>query len=114
MNSRSNAALAAIAFACLTQIAAPSAAQDRETVSARVLYADLDLSSQAGRATFESRVRRAAMRVCDVDTRDLAAMGDATRCRGEVVASGRRQMAALIANPEMRVASRAPMIVAAK
>lgn len=52
-----SAGLAALALA-----AAPAQAG-----AARVLYHDLDLSTQAGVKTLESRVRNAAREVCDFD-----------------------------------------------
>jgi UrcA family protein len=115
MNRISNAAFAAIAVACLAQIAGPAAAQDREPVSARVIYGDLNLTVPAGRATFAGRVRTVASRLCEADTRDLPAMQDARHCHGEVIESGREQLARLVTRPQVQVGSRdAAIIVASK
>lgn len=115
MNRISNAAFAAIAVACLTQIAAPIHAQDRAPVSGRVVYGDLDLTVPAGRATFAGRVRSVAARLCEADTRDLPTMQDARRCHGEMMESGRAQLARLVTRPQVQVGSRdAAIIVAAR
>jgi UrcA family protein len=106
MNRLSRAALAAFAVACLSQTAAPAQAQDRVSVSARVRYSDLNLASPAGRAVFEARIHRVATSLCTTHAQDLAATADAGRCRREVIASGRQQLAMLKDARDTQVASK--------
>lgn len=60
----STAALFALAGVAATP--APAAAQDKP-VSAAIGFSDLDLSSDAGQKALESRIQRAARRVCGID-----------------------------------------------
>lgn len=55
---------------------------------ASVFTADLDLSKQAGRATFDHRVNAAARSVCAEDTR--AASAAEAACRRDALAQARR------------------------
>jgi UrcA family protein len=117
MKRISNAAFAAIVVVCVAPFATPVAAQDREQVSARVVYGDLNLAVSAGRSTFERRVRTVADRLCAADTRDLGMMRDAYRCHGEMIESGRQQLATLRARPQVQVGSKEPaaaVIIASK
>lgn len=64
------------------------------TVSGIVHVGDLDLSTQAGRATFEHRVASTARRICRVQgDRSLVALNQSRKCRAEAVASARHQLA---------------------
>ena len=56
--------ITAIAAAVLMTAGAAQAQQVRETSTVRVSYADLDLSSAAGRTALERRVSHAVKRVC--------------------------------------------------
>jgi UrcA family protein len=72
------------AFAALIVAAGLTAAQpaSAEQVTARVNYADLDLTTPAGVAALQARVARAVKAACTrADTmRDLGAMSDWQRC----------------------------------
>ncbi|HEY0621844.1 UrcA family protein [Sphingomonas sp.] len=58
--------------------------------SANVSYADLNLASALGKATFERRVSRAADRVCGVELgRDIVAQAAAKRCAAAARESAR-------------------------
>lgn len=67
-------------IACLAALAALSSAGAASAQEVRIPYGDLDLGSGAGAAAFESRVDRAAQRLC----RDARAPGsrisDRTYC----------------------------------
>ena len=66
-----------------TAMAAPWGGQ-----SVAVRYADLDLTSDVGAQTLQTRISRAARAVCgSADIRDLPAMGDVQHCR-QVALSG--------------------------
>jgi UrcA family protein len=66
-------------------LAAPSSAFARaEITSVRVAYGDLNLSTQAGRSRFESRLAAAVKRVCPAaDFRDLRGTQANRRCVAE-------------------------------
>ena len=99
-----NAVSAAIAFACLP-LAVPALAQEREPVTARVRYADLDLSTQQGRAILDQRLRSAASAACVSKADGLAGVMDSARCRHEMQESGVQQIAGLVhAREDVRVA----------
>lgn len=81
-------ALAALAFA-----AAPAAAQE-VTTSVAVPFADLDLTTDAGQSTLESRVSAAAKEVCgETRPRDLKAMSAWQECRAKAEANALAQLA---------------------
>lgn len=105
MNSRFVAAAsAAIAFVCLPSVAS---AQDREPVTARVVTADLNLASDSGRATLQSRVRNAIRTACGTESHDLAVVTDQARCRREMEQDGRAQIASLLQQRDVEVAQAA-------
>lgn len=60
-------ALAASALA----LAGPASAQERDTRTTGVTYADLDLATEAGRAQLAERIEDAAKQVCGMDERSL-------------------------------------------
>jgi UrcA family protein len=64
--------------------------------TAEVRYGDLDLGSDAGRATLERRLRTAARQVCNADVDDVVAQADQQRCRSEAMAATRRAVAVAI------------------
>ena len=101
MTAIRHAAFAAIACACLSSVAP---AQDREPVKAQVRYADLDLSSTAGRAALKSRIRGAAEIACPEMGSSLTAKVDAARCRQEMIKDGATQAVALSGPSNQRVA----------
>jgi UrcA family protein len=64
----------------------------------RISYADLNLSTAAGRATLERRVRVAVSRLCHVEDHvPLTQRMAASRCRQETLMRGRATIAAAIA-----------------
>ena len=77
-------AISVAAFALpFAAMAAPSSGQ-----SVAVRYADLDLTSNVGAQTLQTRIDRAAHAVCgSADIRDLPAMSDVQQCR-QVALSG--------------------------
>ena len=73
------------AMMTLAAHAAPASAQDRPVQA--VGYADLDLSSAAGRLRLAQRIDTAARRVCGrAWPVDLARVEEVRRCRTETVA----------------------------
>jgi len=71
--------------------AAPALAQP---VSVAVPYGDLDLTKQAGRATLDARLERAARRICGTlgPVRDVARIREWRACRAEARASYEAQV----------------------
>jgi UrcA family protein len=62
-----------------------------------VRYGDLDLSSPAGRTTFERRIATAARTICRVNgSRDLGEVIASQNCFRGAIQSTRTQMAALV------------------
>ena len=85
--TRSVAGLATVAATALTvAFASPASA---ETSKAEVRYADLDLSTDAGRAALDKRIVRAADTVCGPF--DRASAFQAMRCRSKAIADARSQ-----------------------
>jgi UrcA family protein len=85
-------ALAALSLATLPT---PASAQ---TTSVTVPIADLDLSTEAGRATLESRIEAAKARICGtVEVRQVREGADRQRCLEETEASVRAEIARVTA-----------------
>ena len=85
-------ALAALALAAL---AAPALAQ---TTSVVVPIADLNLSTEAGRAALEGRIEAAKARICGtVEVRKIREGSDRQQCLEETEASVRVEIARLTA-----------------
>lgn len=103
MNHFAHAAIAAIAFACLSS-AASTRAEDRISVTTHVRHGDLEIATAKGRAAFDRRLSIAARRACGVGNASQNQMPDAMRCYREMVADGAVQLAA-IARPGVRIAS---------
>ena len=87
---------------------APLAASERDTPQvARIHYADLDLTGEAGRAVLDRRIKVALRDLCDEDQQlGLAKRLEEIRClraATEQVAVQRRQ---LVANAETRFTAR--------
>jgi UrcA family protein len=101
MIARHNAAFAAIASVCLVSAAS---AQDRDPVAAHVRYADLNLSTAAGRAELQVRIRGAAEAACPDMAGTLEQKIDSQRCRNEMLKDGATQIARLTAPSDQRVA----------
>jgi len=74
--------MAFCATVCLVAAAGPAAAAPvTAAIPTRVVsYADLDLSSTAGRAALNNRVDQAARAVCSVGNGDLFAQAEEARC----------------------------------
>lgn len=93
----------AIAAAVLstTLTALPAAAEDRDEnlKTAKVHYADLDLSTEKGRETFRSRYNAAAREICGINVRETGTnMADrhARACYAEKRAEMERTVATII------------------
>ncbi len=75
-----------------------AAAAPDATPALRVSYAGLNLTTAAGQATLERRVRGAVLRFCHVEDRvPLTQRMAAQRCARETLADGRAQVAAAVA-----------------
>jgi UrcA family protein len=91
--------LAALLAASLATAIAPAAAQQQPVRSVAVSYADLDLRSDAGRATLDHRLRIAIRDVCgQASSADLAGQNAVADCRrslgGQVAAQREAAFAA--------------------
>jgi len=95
-------AAAAAIVATTGLIAASSSAQAREFVSngrtAQASYADLDLSSAAGKAELDRRIVRAASKVC-VETSLVAEQA----CRSAAIENARQPAAYVVAQADTGV-----------
>jgi UrcA family protein len=67
-----------------------------EKQSVRVSYADLDLASEAGVDTLNSRIKRATTRICGHATGDLTSRATWKACVAEAKQSAKPQMTAAI------------------
>jgi len=85
------------AVLALTAAAGSASAQDDGPPTARVSYADLDLSNASGRATLGARVSHAVDLVCGEAPRplELDRMAAWDHCRATARASADKQLAAL-------------------
>lgn len=85
--------------------AAHAAAEDMPT--AKVRFADLDLSSAAGRDALRHRVMRAVDAVCgDVDNRDLVGLRLHADCHRSATSGAETQMASAIDRAQQALAMR--------
>ncbi len=100
----SRAASAAILGACLCSAGA-SASPAREPVSVRVSYAGLDMTSAAGRAAFQRRLRSAIASACEPRSAGLKAIADAQQCRQEMTADAGVKVAAILGRQGTQLAS---------
>lgn len=75
--------------------AAPAAASDH--LQERVTYGDLDLTTDAGQATLNKRIRAAVKRVCPANGPSAAEFLAASRCKRSSLADASRQMDVAIA-----------------
>ena len=85
------------ALATVGAIATPAAAaEDSETTSVTVTYADLDLSSDHGAATLEQRLDGAVKQVCvRPDMRNLKSMTAWEECKASAKLGALDQLSAL-------------------
>jgi UrcA family protein len=100
LKTRSIAGTFAIAATMITVAAATPLRA--ETPSVRVAYGDLDLGTQAGVSVLNSRIRRAADRVCS-DNRGNSI--EEAGCRSKAIASANSQVA-LVRTDSLHLASR--------
>jgi UrcA family protein len=74
-------------------------AETRSYHTAAVAYGDLNLASEAGQATLQSRIKAAVRRVCGsgVGRATLSEVLDEQRCHAQAMASAKRASVSLIA-----------------
>ena len=92
-----------------------SAADVSQTQSVEVRHGDLDLTSAAGVARLDRRIKAAAARACgSYDERDLRMAAEARACRSETIAQARPKVDLAIAQARggNRLASAAPATIA--
>jgi len=95
--SKTLMAAAAVALTSAS-FAGTASAQTREVRTAVVNYADLDLNSETGRATFQGRIKGAVRKVCgSYDTRNLSDIQDHSQCVEEANMSAKRATVTLMA-----------------
>jgi UrcA family protein len=99
-----NRKIALTALAAAVTLAAPraafaAAAGEVETHHAMVMLNDLDLTTEAGTATMQSRVKRAANKVCQINgDPSLRARMAERACFTEAMRNSANQMAAAVSN----------------
>lgn len=100
MNRLSPLAFAGALFATglTVMISSPAAA-----ATARVRYADLDLSTAAGRATLDNRIGHAAQTVCWIENPTLSA---SEACRRASIANAHVAMDRAVQSQSIRLAAR--------
>jgi len=99
-------AVAAIGFS------ASANAQARETHSAVVQYADLDLTSATGQATFQGRIKGAVRKVCgSYDTKVISEIQDHGRCVDEASLSAKKASVTIMAAAAARTPIETAMVV---
>ncbi len=93
--------------------AAPLAASERDTRQmARIHYADLDLTSVAGKATLDQRIKIAVRDLCAEDQQlGLAKRVEQMRCLRSAKKQVEAQRTLVIANAEAGIASRQTALV---
>ena len=90
-------ALAALAFA--SALVVPTVSQAAEVASARVSYADLNLTTLGGQDRLQRRIAFAARTVCDVaDARDLAFGRVVADCRDGAIEAAQPAFRAAVNN----------------
>ena len=98
-----NKTLFAAAAVALTTVSfnASASAQDRTVRTAEVSFADLDLTSDKGKATLQGRIKGAVRKVCSsYDRLNLREVMDQKNCVQESYFSARQGMVSLIAAAE--------------
>ncbi|ESZ85713.1 MULTISPECIES: UrcA family protein [Pseudomonadota] len=98
------AAASAIIFSASVQanpVKTSEAAGGRVVRSVEVPFVDLDLTTPAGAATLQARLKTASRQVCGTpETPTLRERIDYRNCVSETIASGQRAMVTLIARAE--------------
>ena len=98
-----------IAIAAAATFSPSSALAQADAPTVRVSYADLNLSTPAGRERFERRLAAAVQRVCPfVYARDLAAQQAARSCIAETHADLKQAVASLLKRQGVALASMTP------
>jgi UrcA family protein len=69
-------------------------------LTARVSYADLNLSNPAGQRVFRARIKRAVAQVCPELNYSILSVIEASHCRRDVSANTARQVAILVATAD--------------
>lgn len=89
-----------------TLAATPALAQDAApSRSVAVGYADLDLASEAGRRSFDNRLRQAVREVCgSASSADLHGQNRVDDCREELTARAARQRDIVLAGRQTGIA----------
>jgi UrcA family protein len=109
-------ALAALAVA--TALVVPTVSQAAELTTARVSYADLNLTTQFGQDTLQRRISFAARSVCDTaDPRDFNFARAVAECRDGAIADAQPAFQAAVNNartPSVEVLSAAALTVSAR
>ena len=109
-------ALAALAIAAALVV--PTVSQAAERTSARVSYADLNLTTQFGKDKLQRRISFAARTVCDTaDARDLKFVRIVSECRNGAIADAQPAFQAAINNartPSVEVLGAAALTVTAQ
>jgi UrcA family protein len=109
-------ALAALAIASTLVI--PTVSQAADQATARVSYADLNLTTHSGQDRLQRRIFVAARSVCgSADLRDLGYSRAVTQCRDGAVADAQPAFQAAVNNarqPSVEVLGAAALIVTAK
>lgn len=104
------AAVSAPAFA---QVQVQVQAQDADVLQRHVSYADLDLSSPAGIATFNQRIEAAVVRVCPgPDGVDLKAWRKTQTCRSNARLEIEPVRQALLASAQAQKAGKSVVLAA--
>ncbi|HVF83631.1 MAG TPA: UrcA family protein [Sphingomicrobium sp.] len=108
-SSLASAVFSAAASLTALAVALPSsaaAAMPGATVSVKVPTRDLDLASDAGRATLDQRLRSAAIEACgDASSADPEGKRVVRQCRTKLVRAGQQQALALTSQQD-RLAAR--------
>ena len=109
-------ALAALAIA--TALVVPTVSQAAERTSARVSYADLNLTTQFGQDKLQRRISFAARTVCDTaDARDFNFSRVVNECRYGAIADAQPAFQAAVNNartPSVEVLGAAALTVTAQ
>jgi UrcA family protein len=83
------------AGACLFGATAPAAAAEAPR-TVRVLYTDLNLGSDRGRATLDARIRHAARSACFDGARDVRSKTEEARCYQQAIKSAQPSKLAIV------------------
>jgi UrcA family protein len=91
-----------VSLALTLAMSAPALAEPLEAPTGTVSYADLDLSSMAGRIALQARLAQAINIICaNPEPRDLALQHYVQQCRNVAQESVDRQLATLYANKKL-------------